>query len=46
MMSDETGATMIEYALLLLWIAMLVASAAWVFGQNLARMFDYPQIFG
>jgi Flp pilus assembly pilin Flp len=41
--ADETGATMLEYGLLLLFIALVVIGAAKILGQNVLPLFQVSQ---
>jgi Flp pilus assembly pilin Flp len=41
--ADEAGATKLEYALLLLFIALVVIGAARILGQNVLPLFQVGQ---
>jgi pilus assembly protein Flp/PilA len=42
--ADESGATMVEYGLLLLFIALIVIAAAKILGQNVLPLFQVSQL--
>jgi pilus assembly protein Flp/PilA len=41
--ADESGATMLEYGLLLLFIALIVMAVAKILGQNVLPLFQVTQ---
>jgi len=43
--ADESGATMFEYGLLLLLVALVVVTVAKLLGQNVLPLFQVSQFF-